>query len=95
MKEFEEILPVLFLRHILGLLPELRYGDRTHPTGERRIAVADRYRGKAMNLSINTMSKTGSFRLAQAPYYQSVLRSIEYRQSVPSIQKRSGGTLPT
>jgi hypothetical protein len=58
-------------------------------------AGASRHRGKVMNLSINTMSKIGSFSLAQAPYFQSVLRSTEYRQSPPSVPKRPGGTLPT
>jgi ATP-dependent DNA helicase RecG len=36
MKEFEEVLPALSRRQIMGLLQELRSGGKIHPEGERR-----------------------------------------------------------
>ena len=36
MKEFEEVLPALSRRQIMGLLQELRGAGKIHPKGERR-----------------------------------------------------------
>jgi hypothetical protein len=37
MKEFEEVLPALPRRQIMGLLQELRGEGKIHPEGERRV----------------------------------------------------------
>ena len=73
MKEFEEVLPALFRRQILGLLQELRGEGKSTPraSGEARDGYSEP-RG-SYEPCIDAKVQTGSFLLVHIPCFQSVI----------------------